>query len=59
MISPSNSDIGRRVIYSNFGKEEVGEIVSINDGYVFVRYDSHGETPMATARENLTWASLK
>ncbi len=55
MIAPSRSDIGRRVIYTAFGKTEAGVITSINDGYVFVLYDFAGDTPMATARENLTW----
>lgn len=57
MIEPTQTDIGRSVIYRDFGgrgKIEEGVITSFNDHYVFVRYC--GETSAATSREDLEWS---
>jgi hypothetical protein len=61
MIQPTESDIGRKVIYirdrDTFGDApEEGVITSFNDHNVFVRYGAkiHSE---ATAREDLEWVS--
>lgn len=32
---------GMRVVYRDFGREEVGRISSRNDTYAFVRFDEH------------------
>jgi hypothetical protein len=37
MIQPTEIDIGRRVVYNGYKKEE-GVITSFNDRVVFVRY---------------------
>jgi len=58
MINPTETDIGRKVIYlvdSPRGEKEEGVITSFNPTAVFVRYGSK-PTPQATSREDLTWA---
>lgn len=56
MISPTEKDIGRQVIYNNPPSDkEYGYITSFNDKYVFVRYGK-GSTSQATSREDLYWA---
>lgn len=59
MIEPTANDIGRMVIYRDFGgrgKIEEGVITSFNDSYVFVRYGGNGTTSAATARGDLEWS---
>lgn len=59
MISPTNEDIGRKVIYRDFsgrGKIEEGVITSFNDYYVFVRYGAN-TTSAATSRGDLEWST--
>lgn len=63
MIQPTDKDIGSRVVYTAWHNHtERGTIMSFNDKFVFVRYDSpdkmHGNVsgPKATRRENLQWA---
>lgn len=56
MVEPSESDIGRMVIYrSGHGGDEEGVIISVNSEYVFVRYKGQ-YTSAATRREDLEWA---
>lgn len=58
-IQPSQSDIGRSVIYrGHAGEMEEGIITSFNDKYVFVRYRrQHPTAPgQATSAEQLEWA---
>jgi hypothetical protein len=48
MITPTEADIGRKVIYEReYCKKEEGVITSFNNKYVFVRYGS-GCTSQAT-----------
>ena len=54
MINPTNSDIGRAIVYNQ--DHEDGLITSINSSYVFVRYKS-SNTSQATRREDLDWLS--
>jgi hypothetical protein len=55
-ISPTEVDIGRKVIYrGHAGEREEGAITSFNDHYVFVRYGT-GSTSAATLRDQLEWA---
>lgn len=62
MIHPTDTDIGRHVVYTGNrypgGKPEVGEITSINKHSVFVRYgnDTHSK---ATGRKDLEWLSIE
>ena len=56
MIEPTNTDIGRKVVYRaapDIAPEE-GVITSINDRGVFVRY-GHTGTSQLTRREDLEW----
>jgi hypothetical protein len=59
MIEPTQSDIGRAVVYTGKrypgGKLEHGIITSFHDHAVFVRYgaDTHSK---ATLRADLEWA---
>lgn len=56
MIDPTDSDIGRKVVYRaapNFDPEE-GVISSFNDTGVFVRYGASVQ-PQMTRREDLEW----
>ena len=63
MIEPTESDIGREVIYiPGHAKDDQGHpdcergfIKSFNEFGVFVRYDG-SQTPMATKRDDLVWA---
>ena len=56
MIDPTESDIGRLVIYrSGHGLVEEGIIMSMNESYVFVRYGD-SIASKATARRFLDWA---
>lgn len=58
MISPTESDVGRDVLYApRPGCHEVGTITSFNDAFVFVRYrgDAHSK---ATPRGALEWAHV-
>ncbi len=58
MIEPSESDIGRKVIYTGNrypdGKIEEGVITSFNDYAVFIRYGADNQSK-ATSREDLEW----
>ena len=58
MIEPTESDIGRRVIYIGNtypgGKPEYGAITSFNGVNVFVRYDGKNSS-QATSPEDLEW----
>jgi hypothetical protein len=55
-ISPTEADIGRKVIYhGHAGEREEGTITSFNDRYVFVRYGT-GSTSAATLPDQLEWA---
>lgn len=55
MITPSNEDIGRKVVYNGHGGREEGVITSFNEEYIFVRYGEigHGQ---ATRPEDLEFA---
>lgn len=57
-ISPTKSDIGRKVVYRHYkgAAPEEGVITSFNHNYVFVRYgaDAHSK---ATDPADLEWAS--
>jgi hypothetical protein len=58
MIEPTESDIGRKVIYRDLngrGKIEEGTITLFNDQRVFVRYTT-GSTSAATRRGDLEWS---
>ncbi len=58
MIEPTETDIGRMVIYRNLGghgKIEEGVISSFTDNYVFVRYGM-GPTAAATRHKDLEWS---
>jgi hypothetical protein len=59
MIEPTDSDIGRAVIYTGNrypgGELEEGVITSFNSAAVFVRYGAHKHS-QATSREDLEWA---
>ena len=62
MINPTEEDIGMEVVYHpKFGKREDGVITSLNDKFVFVRYQSQHPSAdgQATKREDLTWLSGK
>jgi hypothetical protein len=58
MIEPTETDIGRRVVYTGNrhpgGRSEYGVITDFNPSLVFVRY---GDDPGAkgTRREDLEW----
>ena len=56
MISVSDKDIGRKVIYNSGHdvKQEEGVITSFNRFYVFVRYGDETQSK-ATSREDLFW----
>lgn len=55
-ISPTDSDIGRKVVYRReWCDVEYGRITSFNEKYVFVRY-GQGETSQATEYGDLDWA---
>lgn len=54
MINPSQDDIGRKVIYTGADKNETGVITSMNELYVFVRYEGE-QTSKATLRRQLIW----
>lgn len=58
MISPTEYDVGRKVIYTGNrypgGKLEEGVITSFNDHSVFVRYGSDYGSK-GSAREDLEW----
>lgn len=58
MISPTPSDIGRRVVYRGHGGEvEEGTITSIrHPDKTFVRYGRAGSTSALTKNEQLEWA---
>jgi len=57
----TEKDIGRWVVYKDFGREEHGRIASFTSEYVFVVYDRSGRdmnlfqhyTPVATDPEML------
>lgn len=59
-INVTACDIGRRVIYSQPNRptyeNEIGEVSSFNDNFVFVRFTAGG-TAAACRRENLQWES--
>jgi ribosomal protein L37E len=56
MIEPTESDIGRLVIYRDSGgKVESGVITSFTEHWVYVRYGI-GLTGAPTSRHDLTWA---
>jgi len=58
MIEPTKKDIDRKVIYNAGykGAEDLyGRITSLNDSYVFVRFNPHGDTSQATLRSDLRW----
>ena len=60
MIDPTESDIGRKVVYNgdqrNYGGVAwAGVITSFNKAWVFVRYGPPGTTSQATARSDLEW----
>lgn len=57
MINPTEADLGRAVVYREYGdfpgrKIETGIITSFNDQYVFVRY-GRSQASQATSREDL------
>jgi len=56
---PTPSDVGRGVVYTPYpgAQTEDGVITSINDDYVFVRYQSQHPSArgQATKREDLRW----
>lgn len=59
MINPTDTDIGRKVIYREPGdfpgaKVEYGRITSLNERFVFVRYGT-GSTSAATDPADLEW----
>jgi hypothetical protein len=57
-IIPTSNDIGRKVIYKDyggFGKIEEGVITSFNDHYVFVDYTGTGRGA-ATNKDDLEWS---
>lgn len=54
---PTNKDIGKRVKYiAKHLAVECGTITSVNDFYVFVRYDGDNHSK-ATKHENLEWVN--
>jgi hypothetical protein len=57
-ITTVKRDIGRRVIYMGDRTlpplERIGEITSLNEHYVFVRY-ARDTTSKATRRDDLEW----
>jgi hypothetical protein len=59
MIEPTEADIGRKVIYRDLlgvrGVIEEGVISSLNDSWVFVRYDDNPQA-QATHRSHLEWS---
>jgi hypothetical protein len=57
-IDPQSDDIGRHVLYyqRGTGAIEEGSIVSFNDVYVFVRFES--PTPKACHRSDLEWSHI-
>ncbi len=59
MIEPTQSDIGREVIYTGNrypgGKPEAGVITSFNSYCIFVRY-GHDKHSKGTNRLDLEWA---
>ena len=60
MILPKSEDVGRRVIYTDgVGKQFHGEITSLNDRFVFVRYDDQApeSNGQATERIDLVYES--
>ncbi len=60
MIEPTQSDIGREVVYTGNrypgGKLEEGVITSFNAHWVFVRYGTDYGSK-ATSRADLEWVS--
>jgi len=59
MIDPTETDIGRKVIYTPSGDYpdkviEEGVLSSFNDSYVFVRFGGN-VTAAACLRANLDW----
>lgn len=60
MIEPTETDIGRKVIYTGNrypgGKPEEGVITSFNSVGVFVRYGAEGGSKN-TSREDLEWTA--
>lgn len=59
MIEPTESDVGRRVVYRpRFAGavSEEGVVTSFNERYVFVRYGTQS-TSAATLREELEWTN--
>jgi len=58
--SEAEIQVGDRVVYSSFNQEEYGKVSSINEKYVFVRFDEHvnklgwdGATSQACNRSDL------
>jgi hypothetical protein len=58
MIEPSDTDIGRKVVYRDQSGHvvEEGVITSFNDTCVFVRYGSDVHSK-GTRREDLEWTA--
>ena len=57
MIDPTETDIGRKVVYRaapRFDREE-GTITSFNNTGVFVQYGASAQSQL-TRREDLEWA---
>lgn len=59
-ISPTNEDIGRRVVYREYlgAKPESGVITSFNDAFVFVRYGTDAWSK-ATNSADLEWENAR
>lgn len=57
MIDPTETDIGRKVIYQGMHPDDrdEGVITSFNKRFVFVRYGT-STTPVATRREDLSFS---
>ena len=59
MITPTSRSIGRRVLYQAYpGRSiEVGTVTSVNDEFVFVRYDNQHARANGKATKNsqLSW----
>lgn len=56
MIEPTESDIGKRVIYQGYESDYEGVITSFNSECVFVLYDGDSHSK-ATRRSDLWWSN--
>jgi hypothetical protein len=54
MIFPTDSDIGRKVLYVKYETRDIGVIESVTEFYVFVRYGKD-LAPKGTLRQDLQW----